>query len=294
MTTGRSLCSLLPPAFAAVPHYLIHFAVDLLSLTEPDKRLSHTSGSSVRHSVRLRSTTRVQVFAEPGFRPLHPGQSLFEALPGVCPALALAVEPFEQDLSSTMDIVGTPFQVIRYGVVAQMAQHSNPCLPEHLPFPQYMSGFLCPVGELVQALPQLLTAGSALYLKVSFSGFPTIMRKSQKGELLGFLASLVRILPCKPPEFHASCLLLRQFQPKPFEPVLKTSLKTLRIVPVLKAGYKIISEAKIVRLPSTLPAYPPAEPQVQHIMQVDIRQQRRQDGTLWGPLLHSPAPAHLP
>jgi hypothetical protein len=146
VTTGRSLFSLLPPAFATVPQYLIHIAVDLLSLTEPDKRLSHTSGSSVRPSVRLRSTTRVQVFAEPGFRPLHPSQGLVEALPGVCPALALAVEPFEQDSCSAMDIVGTPFQVIRYGVVAQMAQHSNPCLSEHLSLvtPSAPVAFLAP------------------------------------------------------------------------------------------------------------------------------------------------------
>jgi hypothetical protein len=75
VTTGRCLFSLLPPAFAAVPQYLFHVAVDLLSLTEPDKRLSHTSGSSVRPSVRLRSTTRVQVFAKPGFRPVHPGKA---------------------------------------------------------------------------------------------------------------------------------------------------------------------------------------------------------------------------
>ena len=53
MITGRSLFSLLPPAFAAVPQYLFHIPVDLLSLTEPDKRLSHTSGSSVRPSVGL-------------------------------------------------------------------------------------------------------------------------------------------------------------------------------------------------------------------------------------------------
>ena len=285
MTTGRSLFSLFPPAFATVPHDLVHVSVDLLSLTEPDKRLSHTSGSSVCPSVRLRSTTRVQVFAEPGFRPLHPGQGLAEALPGVCPALALAVEPFEQDSCSAMNIVAAPFQVIRYGVVAQMAQHSNPCLPEHLSFPQYMPGFLRPVGEPLQALPQLLTAGPALHLKVSLFGFSTIMRQSQKGELLGFLASLVCVLPSKSPEFDASCFLLCLLQPKPFEPVLKTLLKTLRIVLVLKAGYKIISEAEVVRLPSTLPAYPPAEPQVQHVVQVDIRQQWRQNRTLWGPFL---------
>jgi len=31
----------LPPAFAAVPQYFIHFTVALLSLSKPDKRLSH-------------------------------------------------------------------------------------------------------------------------------------------------------------------------------------------------------------------------------------------------------------
>ena len=132
MTTGRSLFSLFPSAFATVPHDLIHVAVDLLSLTEPDKRLSHTSGSSVGPSVRLRPTTRVQVFAAPGLRPLHPSQCLFEAFPGVCPALALAVEPFEQDSSRATDLEVTPAQVVRYGVIVQMPQHSNPCLPEPL------------------------------------------------------------------------------------------------------------------------------------------------------------------
>ena len=71
--------------------------LNLLPLSEPDKRLSHTSGSSVSPSVRLRSTTRVQVFAEPGFGPFHTDQGLFEVCPGVRPALALAVEPFVQD-----------------------------------------------------------------------------------------------------------------------------------------------------------------------------------------------------
>jgi len=48
VTTGRSLFSLFLPAFAAVPQYLGHISVDLLSLTEPDKvlgpRLSSLKG----------------------------------------------------------------------------------------------------------------------------------------------------------------------------------------------------------------------------------------------------------
>jgi len=121
VTTGRSLFSPFPPAFAAVPQYLFHITVALLPLSEPDKRLSHTSGSSVRYSVRLRSTTRVQVFADPGFGPVNPGQCLNETFPGVCLALTLAVEPFKQDMFCAIVIVAAPFQVVHYGVIAQMA-----------------------------------------------------------------------------------------------------------------------------------------------------------------------------
>ncbi len=124
MTVGRCLFSPLPPAFAAVPQYLFHITVDLLPLTEPDKRLSHASGSSVRHSVRLRSTTRVQVFADPGSGPFRPGQCLFETFPGICLALALAIEPFNQDMLCAIVIVDAPLQVVRYGVIAQVADHS--------------------------------------------------------------------------------------------------------------------------------------------------------------------------
>ena len=86
-------------------HTISSITVDPLPLTEPDKRLSHTSGSSVGRSVRLRSTTRVQVFAEPDLGPVHPGQCLFEPLPGVCLALALAVEPFIHNSHSAIDIL---------------------------------------------------------------------------------------------------------------------------------------------------------------------------------------------
>jgi len=72
MTIGEGLFSLFLPAFAAVPQDFLHITVGLLALTEPDKRISHTSGSSVRYSANLRSTTWVQVFADSCFRPPHP------------------------------------------------------------------------------------------------------------------------------------------------------------------------------------------------------------------------------
>ena len=49
--------------------------------------------------------------------------------------------------------------------------------------------------------------------------------------------------------------------------------KSLRIALVLKAGHKIVGKTKIIGFTTALPAHPPAEPKVQHIVQVNIRQQ---------------------
>ena len=120
MTTGPRLFSLFPPTCVAVPQHWVHITVELLPLTEPDKRLSHTYGSSVHYSVRLRSTIRVQVFADFRLGPLRPDQCLCEVFPGVCLALAFAVEPFKQDMFCAIDIVAAPYRVVRYGVITQM------------------------------------------------------------------------------------------------------------------------------------------------------------------------------
>ena len=202
-----------------MPQYLIHFTVELLPLSEPDKRLSHTSGSSVHHSGHLRPTTRVQVFADYRLRPSHPDQRLVEAFPGVCLALALAVKPFKQDVFCAIGIVAAPLRVIRYGVIAQMTDYACPGLPEHFSLCHYVPALFGPVCELTQALTQLLAAGATFDLEVSFSGLAAIMRKSQKGKLLWFLAPLVGILTGKTAKFDATRLLLGYFQTKTFKPV---------------------------------------------------------------------------
>ena len=92
-----------------MPQYFFHIPVILLSLSEPDKRISHTYGSPVGHSVCLRPTKRVQVFAESRcVRPIQTGQSLPKCWPGVCPTLTLTVEPFEQYAFYAIDIVAAP------------------------------------------------------------------------------------------------------------------------------------------------------------------------------------------
>jgi hypothetical protein len=47
-------------------------------------------------------------------------------------------------------------------------------------------------------------------------------------------------------------------------------LEIYRIVFVLKAGQKIVRKTKKVRFAPTLPALSLAEPQIQHIVKVDV------------------------
>ena len=71
-------------------------------------------------------------------------------------------------------------------------------------------------------------------------------------------------------KFDAAGLFPSHLQTKAFQPVLKALTKYLGIVPVLKAGQKIVGKTKIVRFTFGMPFYPMPEPQVQCVMQIDV------------------------
>jgi hypothetical protein len=121
------------------------------SLTEPDKRISQTSGSSVNHSDRRYSTTWIQVFADNRSWPSDVVQGLSEAFPCVASSLTLAVDPLKKNPRGMVDVTVTSFPVIRYCVIAQMARHSYPGLPQHLALAQTAPALARPVGKLIQA-----------------------------------------------------------------------------------------------------------------------------------------------
>ena len=98
------------------------------------------------------------------------------------------------------------------------------------------------------------------------------MGESQEGELRGFLSPLSGLFTSKSSKRYTTRLFGRYFQTKSFETVRKLRFKTSGICLVLKAGYTIIGKAKILRLPTTLPKEATTEPQIQHIVQVDIGQ----------------------
>ena len=180
------------------------------SLPEPDKRISHTSGSSVDHSESLRPTTRIQVFADMRFGPPYPLQRLKVTLPCVCVLLAFTVQPFQQ-VPSHMAYVGvTCFRIIRYGVVIQMSDGPYLRPSQHLSFLEYVPAPTRPIRELVDSQTQPLTIGAPFHLKVSLLGLPTVVCKSQKGELLRLPAPSSGVLAGEATKLDASRLFLGQ------------------------------------------------------------------------------------
>jgi hypothetical protein len=117
-----------------------------------------------------------------------------------------------------MDEIATWLQVIRDGVIVEMPGHPISGLAQHLSFPHHASGSARPVREFVQTLVHFLATRAAFHFEVPFLVLSAVMRKSQKGELLRFLASLVRTLTSKASELEASCFLRCQLQPKSVEP----------------------------------------------------------------------------
>ena len=213
---------------------------------------------------------RTQVFADIQSRPPNPFECLHKAFPGVGPTLAFAVNPLKQDSGCIIPIGRAQLRIVRYGVIIQMPFNAGFCPPQHLPFPQNRPAFAYPIGKPSQAQCELLATRATLYPEVSFPGLSTIVCKTQKGELLGLLAPHLRLRTCKPPKFNAARLFLGYLQAKTLQPVIEPILEVLRLSFVLKTGQKIVGETKIVRLTLALLLDPTAEPQVQHVVQVNV------------------------
>ena len=77
------------------------------------------------------------------------------------------------------------------------------------------------------------------------------MLETQKSEILWLFASLLRIPPGKSTKLDTAGLIFRQFEPKLLQSVFQASVKSLRLVLVLKAGQKIVGEAEMLAVKIT-------------------------------------------
>ena len=101
------------------------------------------------------------------------------------------------------------------------------------------------------------------------------MRKSQKVERLGFsFSSPFPVLLGKSPELDPARLVWVKFQPESPQPFPKIFQKTIRIASMLKAQYVVVRIADDNDLALRTLSAPDIHPQVEHVMQIDVRKQR--------------------
>jgi hypothetical protein len=143
-----------------------------------------------------------------------------------------------------------------------MPDQPAPSGSQHFAFAHYATGSDAPVRKLPQRLAQLLAAGTPLQLEVPAPGLATVMRKTQKRELLRFGAAFVCIFSGKSTKLDDARLFLGHLKTKAFQPVFQSLAKAPRILMVFKTGYKIIGKTKIIRFAPGLRLYPTAEPQI--------------------------------
>ena len=106
---------------------------------------------------------------------------------------------------------------------------------------------------------------------------PPVMGEAQEPERLRPpLPSFRTIRTRKSPELQQSRLLRVHFQSELRESLGHRMQKPLRIAAMLKPQHKVIGVSHDVRFAPGLPLPPlPREPQVEHVVQVHVRQQRR-------------------
>jgi hypothetical protein len=80
-------------------------------------------------------------------------------------------------------------------------------------------------------------------------------------------------------------LLVGQFQVELREPLAKVSQEPLGVLTMLKARHVVVGEAHEDHVPSRVPPSPLVGPQVEDVVQIDVREQRRSRGPLWNTLI---------
>src|SRR5262245_28581680 len=109
----------------------------------------------------------------------------------------------------------------------------------------------------------------------------TEMRKAQKREGLGFpLATPLPSSRSKPPKLDQSCFIRMQFQTELCQPLPKFFQELLRICSVLEAHHQIVGITDDYHIASRHFLAPGFDPEVEHIMQVHVGEQRRNHGSL--------------
>jgi hypothetical protein len=130
--------------------------------------------------------------------------------------------------------------------------------------------------DFQQFAPHPFADRFALHRIAPLPVLPADMRESQKIERLGLpFPSLVPADLGKPPELNPARFVWVQLQPELLQSFLEISQEAVCFGPVLESKHIVIRVSDDNHLASgALPA-PDVHPQVEHVVQIDIRKQRR-------------------
>ena len=116
-----------------------------------------------------------------------------------------------------------------------------------------------------------------MQLENASAGVATMVGEPEKIERLWLLTISRFVLACKPSEPKQLRLGGFNFQVKLLQPVFQFLQKSFRFFTVLKANHKVIRIPEQVRFATALASKAALKPKVEHVMQVDVAQQRRND-----------------
>ena len=132
---------------------------------------------------------------------------------------------------------------------------------------------LAPEG--VKLCPRPLRVGNPLELKTPRPALPADMREAQKPQRLRLAETpLLTLLGGEPPKPDQSRLLGVQLQAELREPVAKIRPEPLGVVPMLESHHEVVSKTRDDDVTARVPAPPLVSPQVEDVVQVDVRQER--------------------
>src|ERR1051325_3106181 len=182
-------------------------------------------------------------------------------------------------------------KVRRHPVVSVVApRHQTPATtPPRARDSQSLAQFQFDFLQL-RAFP--LTHRPPQHRELPLSRLATAMREAQKVEGLRFpLATRFALLGSSAAKLNDARFLGMQFQPEPGEALCQFMMKLLGILLVLKTHHEVIGPADDYHVAFGLCLAPVLHSEVEHVVQIDVSQQRRGTTALWRSFLTAPPPS---
>lgn len=200
--------------------------------------------------------------------------------PGQMAFLAAALKHSPPDPSECHAKVANRHCIHRYPVVMHVAKENRAHIGAHL-----RDGLVHAPTKLGLNLPKLGLPPRAHRLskhrELPPARLSAAVRKSQEVEGLGLaLASALPVFSRMSAELNQARLLGMKFQPKTSQPFPKLAQKPLSILSVFETNHKVIGKPDHHPIPPGFGLAPLANPKVEHIMQVDVGQQRTDTAAL--------------